>query len=252
MNTPTTAEYNRDIEGANVREFDYDFKKEVMYEFLGMYIFLTLSLSNVAIYALYPEARLTWTSIAISWGLNLFVGLKVASIGSKAHLNPAVTLCMCAFDEEFNFLEALWYMISQFVASIFAALTTYLMYFNNMGKDDSFSGILTTYRVDSITNWTAFFTEFWGTAFLVAGVFFLCKKKNAPVLIGIWLSILVLSFGYQTAFAWNPARDFGPRLVALVVGYNSFGYRNCYFWIPLIADFIGGFVGCIFAKFFLL
>ncbi len=52
------------------------------------------------------------------------------------------------------------------------------------------------------------------------------------------------SFGLNTGYAINPARDFGPRLwVALVSGGQSFVVNNYYFWIPIVAPLLGGVVG---------
>jgi glycerol uptake facilitator protein len=52
------------------------------------------------------------------------------------------------------------------------------------------------------------------------------------------------SFGRNTGYAINPARDFGPRLwVALVSGGQSLSVHNFYFWIPIVAPLAGGVVG---------
>lgn len=227
--------------------YKYQFTKELLFEFFGMYIFITLSLGNVAIYALFPEARLTWTSIAVSWGFNLTFGLYLANLSSKAHLNPVVSLCAFLFEKTLNIVEFLLYSLIQFLAAFFASLTVYIVYYNNLKDGDAYSGVFTTYRNASVSPGLAFFTELCGTALLVSGIFTLCnftkKKLYIPMYIGFWLSTLILSFGYQTAFAWNPARDFGPRVLAAIVGYSSFTYMDNYWWIPLVADYLGGIIG---------
>ncbi|PLN77216.1 aquaporin-like protein [Aspergillus taichungensis] len=53
------------------------------------------------------------------------------------------------------------------------------------------------------------------------------------------------SFGWETGYAMNLARDFGPRLVSCMVGYGrevwtAGGY---YFWIPMVAPFVGCIIG---------
>ena len=52
------------------------------------------------------------------------------------------------------------------------------------------------------------------------------------------------SFGLNTGYAINPARDFGPRLwIAVVSGGASFAEDNYYFWIPIVGPLLGGVVG---------
>ncbi len=227
--------------------------KESLFEFFGMYIFIVLSLGNVAIYSLYPTAQLNWTGMSIAWGLNLMFGIYMASFKAPAHLNPAVSLCMYLFEKNITFMQLVSYTIAQVLGALVAAATVYGIYFNNLGKEDSYSGVFTTYKNPSITNVSAFFTEFLGTALLVGGIFMLIdntKTKNQlPVYIGAWLSTLVFSFGFQTAFAWNPARDLGPRILAAMVGYNSFSYMDYYWWIPLVATYTGAIFGTIVYKF---
>jgi MIP family channel proteins len=227
--------------------------KESLFEFFGMYIFIVLSLGNVAIYSLYPTAQLNWTGMSIAWGLNLMFGIYMASFKAPAHLNPAVSLCMYLFEKNITFTQLISYTIAQVLGALVAAGTVYGIYFNNLGEADSYSGVFTTYKNPSITNVSAFFTEFLGTALLVGGIFMLIdntKTKNQlPVYIGAWLSTLVFSFGFQTAFAWNPARDLGPRILAAIVGYNSFSYMDYYWWIPLVATYTGAIFGTLVYKF---
>jgi MIP family channel proteins len=227
--------------------------KESLFEFFGMYTFIVLSLGNVAIYALYPTAQLNWTGMSLAWGLNLMFGIYMASFKAPAHLNPAVSLCMYLFEKNITFIQLVSYSFAQLIGALVAAATVYGIYFNNLGDADSFSGIFTTYKNPSITNTAAFFTEFLGTALLVGGIFMLIDhtktKDHLPVYIGAWLSTLVFSFGFQTAFAWNPARDLGPRILAAMVGYNSFSYMDHYWWIPLVATYTGAIFGTLVYKF---
>ena len=52
------------------------------------------------------------------------------------------------------------------------------------------------------------------------------------------------SFGLNTGYAINPARDFGPRLwIAIVSGGASFTADNYYFWLPIVAPLTGAVAG---------
>lgn len=221
--------------------------KESLFEFLGMYVFITLSLGNVATYSLYPEANLNWTGLAFSWGLNLMFGIYLSSFYSPSHLNPAVSLCIYLFKKSISLTELVYFTISQFLASFLAAATIYGIYYNKLGDADSYGNVFTTSPNSEITQCAAWFTEFLGTALLAGGIFMLSDhdstKHNLPVYVGLWLTSLVFAFGFPTAFAWNPARDLGPRVFASCVGYSTFSYADYYFWIPLTADYIGAIIG---------
>ncbi|KAE9263586.1 hypothetical protein PR003_g33105 [Phytophthora rubi] len=56
---------------------------------------------------------------------------------------------------------------------------------------------------------------------------------------------LGMAFGMNTGYAVNPARDLGPRIFTAIAGWGTkaFTLRNHYFWIPLVADSLGGVYG---------
>ena len=97
----------------------------------------------------------------------------------------------------------------------------------------------------------AFGDEFLGTALLVGMILVIVDARNQPVqsnlnplIIGLLIVAIGASFGLNTGYAINPARDFGPRLwIALVSGGASFSADNYYFWIPIVGPLTGGVVG---------
>lgn len=232
------------IRNAHIREF--------LSETLGMYWFILNSLGNIAILVSYPESNMTWIGVAISWGLNLMMGIFIASFNSNAHLNPCVSFCMFVFKNDFNLRQLLTYTAAQLLGAFSAAATVYGLYYEKfitIGNDKNISSIFTTYENNSISHVTSFFTEFTGTALLVGGIFIILHHKStknqAAVYIGLLLSSLVLSVGYQSAFAFNPARDLGPRIFMACVGYDTFSYANNYWWVPLVADYCGAIFGSL-------
>ncbi|MGP8161848.1 MAG: aquaporin, partial [Candidatus Dormibacteria bacterium] len=82
------------------------------------------------------------------------------------------------------------------------------------------------------------------------------------LIIGLLVFAIGTSFGAQTGYAINPARDFGPRLWAFLAGYGQvalpgtfnngagFSFSN-YFWIPIIGPLVGGCVGGVVYDFFI-
>lgn len=87
-----------------------------------------------------------------------------------------------------------------------------------------------------MTSVSCFFSEFLATAVLVIFVFMLNDKRNspppsglAPLVIFIIVIGISASWGMETSFAINPARDLGPRLLTSMVGYGKavYTYRKC-------------------------
>jgi len=97
----------------------------------------------------------------------------------------------------------------------------------------------------------AFGDEFIGTALLLGLILAIVDGRNQPVqanlnplIIGFLIVAIGASFGLNTGYAINPARDFGPRLwIAIVSSGQSFAANNYYFWIPIVAPLLGGVVG---------
>lgn len=157
---------------------------------------------------------------------------------SGAHLNPAVTLANCVF-RGFSWRKLPIYIIAQTLGAMVACL---IVYGNNTSAIDLFEGgagirtvglptstggIFATYPLDFLTKGGQFYDEFVGTALLLFCLYALLDDGNigAGNLTPLGLFIIVYgigsSFGSNTCYAINPARDFGPRLMTYALGYGS-------------------------------
>lgn len=86
-----------------------------------------------------------------------------------------------------------------------------------------------------MTNASAFFDEFLGTAVLLIVVLAMGDKHNlqppsglAPLVLFFLILGIGASLGMQTGYAINPARDLGPRILTAMAGYGKevFTYRK--------------------------
>lgn len=146
-------------------------------------------------------------------------------------------------------------------ASILSA-SAFGEYFPNPGLNSEYLDGDGVYNNDDVTVFHAFLTEAWGTCVLAFVIFALTHAKNkalavgkartgVPLMIGATVSVLLALYAPITQAGWNPARDFGPRLVAATIGGwgavaipgPKFG-----FWIYIAGPFVGAPVGAYIAE----
>ncbi|KAF7348500.1 hypothetical protein MVEN_01367500 [Mycena venus] len=233
--------------------------REPFAEFLGVAILIIFGagvncqvlLSSVSGVSSSPKGD--YLAVSFGWAVGLCLGVWVSSGISPAHINPAVTLAMATW-RGFPWKKVPGFIFAQTLGGFIGAAIVYANYFHAIDIFEGGSGIRTlktagvfgAFAIDYLTNVSAFFSEVLGTAIL---------KSTAPppglFPLVIFLVILGISssLGMQTgtysplaSFSLNPARDFGPRLLSLAVGYPStvFSFRHQYWlWTGIMAPVIG-------------
>jgi len=220
-------------------------------EFLGMTTFILLSLSNVAIFSLMP-GNMSWEGVAIAWGFNLLMGIKIAaSSKGNAYLNPCIAVCDFV-DGAISTCEFFIYLTAELLGAFVGAGITYGLHRNlylSLENNTDVCGMFATYPSAGVNHLQAFFVEFIGT-FLFAMIIFFVRGKGhfSSYAISMGLTAVVLSLGFQTAFSYNWARDFGPRLFVSIIEKKCFSYKDNYWFIPLLANFAGGGAGYLVHK----
>lgn len=107
-----------------------------------------------------------------------------------------------------------------------------------------------------MTEGLAFFAELLGTAVLSFVVFAVTDERNpgrpsngqAPIFIGLTVSVLISVLAPLTQACFNPARDFGPRLFAYFAGWGKVawpgladtGWLTVYIAAPILGAILGG------------
>jgi glycerol uptake facilitator protein len=234
---------------------------ELIAEFLGTFVLILLGTGVVAMVVLFPSKNPGetihggFTNITLGWGLAVTMGIYIAGKISGAHLNPAVTLALAVF-RGFPWRKVLPYSIAQTAGAFAAAPLVYWNYLPAFRQSDPLldhtAGIFTTFPAFPALPQAGFLDQFIGTGLLVLLIFAITDEFNsppganlAPVLIGLVVVAIGMSFGGMHGYAINPARDFGPRLFTVFAGFRNNGLTDGshVWWIPVVAPLLGGLAG---------
>jgi MIP family channel proteins len=244
--------------------------RELAAEFLGTFTLIIFGVGVVAQVVLSRQTAGQYLSINIAWGLAVTFGAYVAGGVSGAHLNPAVTLAL-ATHRGFPWHKVLPYSLAQFLGAFVAALVVFLTYheaFANLDNGirqvtgpEGTAGIFATYPQAFLSTFPGgFIDQIVGTALLVGGIFAVTDQRNAapptqfaPIVVGALVMLIGATFGFNSGYAINPARDFGPRLFTALAGWGTDVFRagNSWWWVPIVAPCIGGVLGGYVYDFFI-
>ena len=247
-------------------------------ETVGTYLLVLFGTGSVAA-AVITGAQVGLWQVAAVWGFGIALAIYATAALSGAHLNPAVSLAFAIFrPKEFPVSRLPLYWLSQMAGGVMAGATIWWLFGNFIGRFEATNGLVRgepgsqhsamvfgeyfpnpdvfgtgASAQDLISPAGAMVVEAFGTGVLVLLIFSLVDKRAgglspgrlAPLFIGFAVAILISLFAPLTQAGWNPARDFGPRLVALAAGWGSIaipGPQNG-FWVYIVGPLIGGPLG---------
>ena len=196
-----------------------------------------------------------WIVITAGWALAVFVGVYVASHGSDAHINPAVTITMAAVGK-FALADLPAYLGGQLVGALLGQLLVWLCYRDHYAAtadgDTKLASFSTAPAIASPIN--NFITEVIGTFALLLGVLFIASPDGSlGALNALPVALLVfaigLSLGGPTGYAINPVRDLGPRIMHAILPLKDKGSSHWdYAWVPIVGPIVGGLLAGLIYK----
>ena len=235
-------------------QINFSYKKEpykkYIAELVGTFIFIFISLSTVnstVLSAGINNNGISQLIIALGFGFGLMAGVALVGPISDAHLNPSISFSFWVFGK-LSILDLFWYIIAQTVGAFLAALLTFIIYYNLINElpyDATTSSMFGTLKKNQTSLFIGIIEQIIGSALLMFGVLRVVKYgKYVPLLIGIVLFTLGICLG-NNGFAFNPARDMGPRIMTAIMGwgFDVFNYENHWFLITLFFPFIGAPIG---------
>jgi glycerol uptake facilitator protein len=234
---------------------------ELSAEFIGTLILILFGNGVVAMVVLFGSGAAGeivnggYTNITLGWGLGVAMGVYVAGKISGAHLNPAVTITLAVF-RGFSWAKVLPYIVAQVAGAFLAAALVYWNYLPAFHKVDPqlehTAGVFTTFPSFPAFPMAGLLDQTIGTALLLLMILAITDEHNqppganlTPLLIGLVVVAIGISFGGMHGYAINPARDFGPRLFTVVAGFKNNGLTdgtNAY-WVPIVGPILGGLIG---------
>jgi MIP family channel proteins len=236
-------------------------RREAAAEFLGTFVLIVFGTAVVAQVVLSGESHGGYLSINLAWGLAVTMGVYVAGGVSGAHLNPAVTLAV-AIHRGFPWNKVGPFVTAQLAGAFTGAAVAYLTYreafdhfdggVRRVAGEKATAGIFATYPQPFLSTMGGLVDQIVGTALLILVIFALGDNKNlapeprsGPIVVGMLVVLIGMTFGYNAGYAINPARDLGPRLFTAVAGWGSgvFVAGSYWWWVPIVGPLVGGALG---------
>ncbi|SNX82913.1 related to channel protein [Melanopsichium pennsylvanicum] len=243
--------------------------REPFAEFLGCFLLMVFGNGincQVVVSKLYDpsDAKGDYLSISFGWGVGVAMGVWVAGGISGGMINPAVTIALACF-RKFPWKKVPIYIIAQILGCLMGSLCIYGLYVNPIRiidplQTEKTASLFTTYPAEFLrqpsTRMSAFYNEFFASTILLIVILAIGDSSNTPPpdglapLVLLWLVWgLGACLGWQTAYAVNPARDLGPRIMLYIVGYSPsiLWTFNAWYWLwtPILATCSGAIMGCI-------
>jgi glycerol uptake facilitator protein len=246
--------------------------KEFTGETLGTFILVLFGCGSVAVAVLFGEYNSIF-QIGFVWGIGVTLAIYLTRHLSNAHLNPAVTLAM-ALSRRMKAGKIPVYLLAQFLGAFLAGLCVYLLFSPSITAYESAHQIVRGSEASIIT--AKMFGEFYpnpgstavvpmilaiaaeafGTFLLVLTIFGLTEDANAgrpnstitPLFIGLTVSSVIWLTAPLTQAGLNPARDFGPRVVAWIMGWGDAAFPDScggFFWVYILAPVAGGAIAAL-------
>jgi len=248
---------------------------ESLAEMTGTFILVFLGTGVVHAGVLTQSQSGLW-QVAVVWGAAVGLAIYAVAAVSGAHINPAMTIAFAA-RRGFPPRKIPYYVLSQLLGAILAAGLLYTIFSGPLQAFEQSNGIVRGrpgselsgmvygeyfpnpavakdlgWSPDCVSQTAAFLAEVIGTGLLAFLVFSLTDQRNGTpkggqsVLIGLTIAALISVIAPLTQACFNPARDFGPRLVAYVAGWKTIaipGPRGGFFTVYVLAPVVGAVTG---------
>jgi glycerol uptake facilitator protein len=245
-------------------------------EVLGTFLLVFICIGTAHLTVISGVHAELW-QVALVCGFGVAMAIYATTAVSGAHLNPAYTLAMAAY-RGFSWRRVVPYMLAQLLGAVLAAVVLYGIFHQQIAGFEATKGVLRggpgselsamVYgeyfpnpalvalrpALAAVTLPLATCAEILGTAALIFVIFAITDKRHSvrpasylvPLCIGGTVALLICWVAPISQACFNPARDFGPRLVAYCAGWRSIaipGPHGGFFLVYIVAPMCGALLG---------
>jgi MIP family channel proteins len=200
-------------------------------EFLGTFTLCFIGQGAICAHQLTGTLAGGLLAVAVAHGLALAVMISALGAVSGGHFNPAVTFGFLVSGRQ-KLGSAVAYWVAQLLGAVVASLLLRGMFPVSVWQATNLGATLLSPEVSA---GAGVLIEFVLTFFLVTAVWGTAVDERAPRIggfgIGLALTMGILMGGPLTGGALNPARAFGPALVAGAWGAH---------WVYWVGPMLGG------------
>ena len=144
-------------------------------------------------------------------------------------------------------LRFIIYVLGQFIGAFLGAFIVWIVYYDAIKKkgiDLNTAGIFSTFPSKEVSAFSSFFDQVIATSLLIVVVLAVSDKNNneiphgtTTIIVGLTVTIIGTSFGYNCGYAINPARDLAPRLFTAIAGWADIPFTagDYFFWLVLFS-----------------
>lgn len=247
-------------------------------EAVGTFLLVLFGAGAVAA-AVLTGAQVGLWQVAVVWGFGVALAIYCSAAASGAHLNPAVSLAFALWRPSgFPWRRLLPYWGAQLAGAVLAGCAVAALFGPFIARFEAAKGIVrgapgselsamvfgeyfpnpALFGTDAaaralVSPLQAALVEAFGTAVLLFVIFALTDPGNraaptahlVPFFVGFTVAALISLFAPLTQAGWNPARDLGPRLVALALGWGVVAVPGPEggFWAYIAGPLLGGPLG---------
>lgn len=213
-------------------------------ELLGTFVLVVFICLAVSLSSKTGLGYTDWAVIGLVHALVLAMLVAALAGASGAHFNPAVTITLAA-QRKIRGADAGIYILMQLAGATLAALVVKGLVLDE-GKSVNWGATLLNKSFLQENKFAGFTAEGLGTfalmlAIMGAAVIVRNRSDINAWIIGGALGMAVMCIGPLTGAGLNPARAFGPMLVAGVLGDNFPTFLIVYTLGPIVGALIAGF-----------